>query len=224
MTEGLALSLRDLSVPGDGGRVLLALDALDLAPGQALGVRGVSGAGKSTLILALAGLAPGLRGSLRWGGHDLCAMDRRARATFRRDHVGLVFQDYPLFDELSPAANAAMPALFASRARRAGIRARAAEGLRRLGVPEGDRRVARFSGGERQRVAVARALAGDPAVILADEPTANLDRAAADLLARDLLAMARQGRTLVVASHDDGLLARMDRVVTLGHGKLLSAA
>ena len=223
-----SLRIEALQVTGARGRVLLTLDRLDLAPGTALGIRGPSGAGKSTLLMALAGLAPRMRGRVCWGGQDLAALPEPARAAFRAAHIGMIFQDFLLLEELDAAANAGIAALFAPARDRARLRARAAALLDRLGIGEGGagrRAVALMSGGERQRVAVARALAHDPAIVLADEPTASLDRAAGDRLADALVALTRpaaggRARTLVTVSHDPALLARMDRVLELRDGRL----
>ncbi len=216
MADGFPLELRDLSVPGDEGPIL-ELDALDAAPGECLGIRGPSGAGKTTLIFALAGLVR-MSGRVAWGGTDLVPMRSAQRRRFRAAHVGLVFQDFLLFEELGSAANAGIAALFSPRRRRPALRSRARDLLERLGVPERTS-VARLSGGERQRVAISRALIATPAILLADEPTAALHAAAADQVSDDLLAQARDsGRTLVVSSHDNRLLSRMDRVIDLVGG------
>lgn len=221
MTEpGLHLRVRDLTVSGDRGRRILDLPSLDLPAGTALGIEGPSGAGKSTLLFALAGLAERAGGAVHWGETDILSMRPDARAAFRSHEVGLIFQDFMLFDELGADDNAALLSLFAARERRAGLRARSAALLSRLGIAQADRRVTTFSGGERQRVAVARALAHDPMVVLADEPTASLHREAADALIDDLLADVRdRGRTLVVVSHDQRLLGRMDRRLRLADGR-----
>jgi putative ABC transport system ATP-binding protein len=219
---GLPLAVEALEVraPGRRGRVLLAVPELRLEAGARLGIRGASGAGKSTLLFALAGLVEAASGGILWGEVELAGLGAGARAAFRRRSVGMVFQDYLLFEELDAAANAGVAALFRPAADRALLRGRARDALTRLGVPQGRRGVATLSGGERQRVAVARALAADPPVLLADEPTASLHRDAADALAEDLARdAAASGRTLVVASHDDALLGRMDRVLTLDHGR-----
>lgn len=215
------LAVRDLQVAASDGRLLLSVVRLDLAPGAALGLRGPSGAGKSTLLHALSGLAAVRRGSVRWGDVDLARLPEARRDRFRGATIGLLFQDFLLLEELSALDNAAIAASWAPRAARGAIRARAAALLERLGVPAGTRRVETLSGGERQRVAAARALATDPAVVIADEPTASLDRATADRLVGDLAALAREGgRTLVVASHDPVVLAAMDRVATVADGAL----
>ncbi|RID90593.1 ATP-binding cassette domain-containing protein [Gemmobacter lutimaris] len=219
---GLALSVTDLRVAAPGGRLLLSLPGLDLPAGRSLAVRGPSGAGKSTLLHALAGLLTDVEGAVRWGETDLLSLTDPARAAFRRARVGLVFQDFLLFEELGAEANAALAAGFAPASQRAAIRQRARSALDRLGLGgTSGRLAASFSDGERQRIAIARALAHDPAVILADEPTASLDRAAADRLIDDLVALSREdGRTLVVVSHDPALTERLDQSVEIVDGHL----
>ncbi|MFD1508122.1 ABC transporter ATP-binding protein [Lacimonas salitolerans] len=217
---GLPLAIRDLQVTGPNGRVLLAVDALDVAPGSLVGVRGPSGAGKSTLLHALGGLLPAT-GTVRWGDTDLLALADERRTGFRANHIGMIFQDFLLFEELGSADNAALSAMFAPRARRIETRDAAAANLRRLGLEPGSRPVASFSGGERQRVGVARALASNAPILLADEPTASLHREAADALIGDLVALTREhGRTLIAVSHDMHLLDRMDRVLWVEDGIL----
>jgi putative ABC transport system ATP-binding protein len=135
----------------------------------------------------------------------------------------MIFQDFLLFEELSPLENASLAAAFVLPAERSRIVAGAGHWLTRFGLSNTERRtVASFSGGERQRIAVARALAGGPAVILADEPTASLDRANADRLSEDLTRIARdEGRTLIAVTHDMNLADRLDRVITLGDGRIV---
>ncbi|MGP6089103.1 ABC transporter ATP-binding protein [Antarctobacter jejuensis] len=216
----LPLSVLQLSVRTRKGRQLLSVPQLNVPAGGLLGVRGPSGAGKSTLLHALSGLLEA-EGTVRWGDTDLSQQSPEQRTAFRARHMGMIFQDFLLFDELSPLANAGLSALFSRRSSRAGITRRAADRLDRLGVPGDSRTVASFSGGERQRVAISRALAGDPAILLADEPTASLDRPAADRLIEDLLTLARDtGKTLIAVSHDTHLLDRMDRVLTIEDGTL----
>lgn len=222
---GLALHATGLRVMSDRDRVLLDLPELVVEPGQSLGISGPSGAGKSTLLFALAGLLERTRGAARWGDTDILSLPARQRGAFRARHMGLIFQDFLLFEELSAAANAALPAMFLPRDRRKPLRDRAAAQLDRLGLDDPDRTVDSFSGGERQRVAVARALANDARVLLADEPTASLDRATADRLIADLVAIARdEGKTLIAVSHDPALLDRMDRVLRLADGKPVEKA
>lgn len=217
----LPLTVTDLRVANARGRVLLDAPALTVAPGEAIGIRGPSGAGKSTLLFALAGLLDNATGAARWGDTDILSLRPEARTGFRADHMGLIFQDFLLFEELGAAANAGMGALFRRKTTRAPLRARARDMLTRLGISDEPRNVASFSGGERQRVAVARALAHDPSVLLADEPTASLDRAAADRLVGDLTDLARtRAKTLIAVSHDAELLDRMDRVITIADGRM----
>ena len=218
---GLALQISGLKVAGAGGRTLLTVPALDLPAGALLAVRGPSGAGKSTLLHALAGLAEA-QGRITWGATEILSLGAGARARFRADNIGMIFQDFLLFEELGAQDNAALTALFRPRAARAALRARAAQRLQALGLAQhAGRQVASFSGGERQRVAIARAMASAAPVLLADEPTASLDRAAADRLGDDLIAMARDtGTTLIAVSHDERLLARMDRVLTVEDGAI----
>lgn len=218
---GLPLAISGLRVAAPDGRVLLSVPRLDLAAGASLAIRGPSGAGKSTLLHALAGLLTA-EGEVRWGTTDLLTLSAAGRAAFRRMHVGLVFQDFLLFEELGAEANAALAAGFAPAPQRAAIRQRARAALSRLGLGDATGRLAAsFSGGERQRIAIARALAHDPAVILADEPTASLDRAAANRLIDDLVALARdEGRTLIVVSHDAALTERLDRAIDIVDGRL----
>ena len=212
----LPLHVSDLRVDALG-RTLLAVDRLAVEPGEAVAVTGPSGAGKSTLLHALAGLN-GATGRIAWGETSLLALAPAARTRFRGRHMGLVFQDHLLFEELDARANAAIVGAF--RADPA-IARRADDLLERLAVPRGRRDARTFSGGERGRIAVARALAHDPAVVLADEPTASLDRLHADRLTADLVALtARAGRTLVVVTHDERLRAACDRTVALADGRL----
>jgi len=219
---GLPLLISEMTVEGDDGRPILSVGHLAVAPGTRLGVRGPSGAGKSTLLHALAGLAVPATGSIRWGETNIGRLPESKRTEFRRHHIGMVFQDFLLFEELSAFGNAALTGAFAERSRRPDIDRNAAELLVRLGLTaETGRQVTTFSGGERQRVAIARALSHDPAIILADEPTASLDRNTADRLIDDLASLTRlHNRTLIAVSHDYALLSRMDRIVDLADGAL----
>ncbi|MEM8659160.1 MAG: ABC transporter ATP-binding protein [Pseudomonadota bacterium] len=213
------LDLQDLRVETSKGRVLLSVERLTLDAGQTLGVAGPSGAGKSTLLFVLAGLTAPTSGRVTWRSEDLYALSPARRTAFRGQNIGMIFQDFLLFDELDPMANAGLSALFQPKARRAEVRAQAQAGLTTLAVPDTGRTVASFSGGERQRVAVARALANGPEILLADEPTASLPREAANALIDALLDdVATTQRTLIVVSHDPALLARMDQVLELRDG------
>ncbi len=218
-----ALLVEGLRVISREGQVLVQVDRLAVPAGQTVALRGASGAGKSTLLHALSGLVRPTAGRVVWGGHDIAGLTEDARAAFRRQTLGLIFQDCHLFEELSAQGNAALISAFAPRADRAALRDGAAQWLAALGLGKaGSRAVDSFSGGERQRIAVARALAAGPPVILADEPTAALDRTNADTLGADLVALAAAGgRTLITVTHDAPLAARMARTITLADGRIV---
>jgi ABC-type lipoprotein export system ATPase subunit len=222
---GLPLRIEGLSVTNARGRVLLAVESLSLPAGALVGVRGPSGAGKSTLLYAVGGLVERAAGQVHWGETDMLRLAPEARARFRADHMGMIFQDFLLFEELNALQNASLTAMFRPRAERKTLAARASDHLTRLGLALSPRAVASFSGGERQRVAIARALTNDAKILLADEPTASLPREAADRLIEDLTALARKrGKTMVAVSHDVHLLDRMDRVLTIRDGRLAEEA
>lgn len=203
--------------------MLLQVEKLTIAQGQSVAIRGASGAGKSTLLHVISGLLPPRAGEVRWGNTDLVALPEAARTSFRRSHIGMIFQDYLLFDELDVLGNAALGAAFAPRSDRAALRDRAQGWLDKLGLGKaGARRTGGLSGGERQRVAVARALCNRPAVILADEPTASLDRDAANRLITDLVDVSQaQGSTLLCVTHDIGLIESLNRTLTMADGQIV---
>lgn len=218
-----ALKIKDLRVDDGAGQAILKIDDLTLPAGASLGIRGASGAGKSTLLLTLAGLLQAQSGQIWWGDMDVLSLSAADAARFRATHIGLIFQDFMLFEELGPIENASIQALFAPKAQRPSLRSRAQDLLDRFKVPPATRSVAHFSGGEQQRIALARALTHDPQIILADEPTASLHRGAAQDLGADLVAQSKaQGRSLIVASHDEDLLAQMDQVIDLAQGRFVA--
>lgn len=203
-----------------GGHTVTALDDISLGvdSGEVVGIAGPSGSGKSTLLHVLAGLATPTEGTVKIRGTELAALSRRQRTAFRRANVGMVFQRFHLLPALTARENVALPLVQegVSRGRR---RERAAELLEAVGL--GDRRDHRpgsLSGGEQQRVAIARALAADPAVVIADEPTGELDRATGDRVLK-LLTEISDDHAVVIASHDTQTLDRTDRVVWLRDGK-----
>lgn len=214
VAEGLAHSFAD-----SDGKSFIVLDVPRFAPepGRITVVSGPSGSGKSTLLYVLAGLLRPLKGVVMLDGTDLYALSERRRDRWRRRKIGFIFQDFHLIDELSPLANATLPATFGHAP---GVRERAEALLRRLGVPAERHTIQQLSRGERQRVAVARALAFDPPMILADEPSASLDRASTAELVSILSDLAAEGRTVVVGSHDPDILARADTTFLLQHGHL----
>jgi putative ABC transport system ATP-binding protein len=204
-----------------GSRRVAALDGVSLRieAGEFVAVMGPSGSGKSTLLHLAAGLDVPTSGRVAIGGQETAALGDEALTLLRRRQVGLVFQFFNLVPTLSVLENVALPALL-SGGRFGAARPRAAALLGRVGLQE---RVTHLpeelSGGELQRVAIARALVNDPPVLLADEPTGNLDSATgAEIL--DLLDSVRASRTLVIVTHDPAVAAAADRAVRLRDGRL----
>ena len=208
-----------------GDRDLVILRDIDLAvmPGEAVAVVGASGSGKSTLLALLAGLDTPSAGSVLLDGADLFALDEDARAELRGRAVGFVFQSFQLLPSLTALENVMLPQMLNGRSRRE-ARARSIELLAMVQLKDrADHRPSRLSGGEQQRVAIARTVANAPRVLLADEPTGNLDAATAESVFQQLLALVREtGMAALVATHNPDLAARMDRVVTLREGVLWS--
>lgn len=199
--------------------VLLEADQLVVRRGTFVCITGPSGAGKSSLLAAMAGLNRSCEGRLSFEEHDLLALNHRALAALRRERIGLVFQHFHLFDELSASANASMQSHWCRRPERHRVRQHAAELLASLGLPSSDVPGARLSGGEQQRVAVARALATNADVLLADEPTASLDRATGRELIELLLSRTvHRGSTLVACTHDEALMRRADELWVIENG------
>ena len=206
---------------GAAGEVnILRRVGLRVRRGEAVGLVGPSGSGKTSLLMLLAGLEKPTGGSLLVAGHDLAAMDEDALARFRRSHVGIVFQAFHLIPTMTALENVAVPLEFAGR-RDAFDRAAAAleaVGLgHRLGHYPGQ-----LSGGEQQRVALARATVAEPPLLLADEPTGNLDRATGGQVMDLLFGLRdRLGTTLLLITHDEQLAARCGRVVRMEDGRIV---
>jgi ABC-type lipoprotein export system ATPase subunit len=191
---------------------------LDVAPGETLAIMGPSGCGKSTLLNLLGGLDRPSAGEVWLSGRRTDQLSERALARMRRESVGFVFQAFHLMDELTAAENVELPAVLAGHSARA-ARQRATGLLERVGLADraGFLPTA-LSGGQRQRVAIARALVSDPLLVLADEPTGNLDSAAALDVLRLFDELHTAGQTLVIVTHDSRIAATADRMVTMRDG------
>ena len=206
-----------------GGVRIDVLRGVDLTvmPGEVVALLGPSGSGKSTLLQAVGLLEGGFGGRIEIAGVDATGLSSDQRTEVRRSFVGFVYQFHHLLPDFNAAENVVLPQLVAGTGRGA-AKARAEELLSALGLAERlDHRPSQLSGGEQQRVAVARALANKPALVLADEPTGNLDEATADKVLGQFLELVRgTGSAALVATHNERLAARMDRVVRLHEGVL----
>ncbi len=198
--------------------VLRGID-LSVAEGETVGVVGPSGSGKSTLLMVMAGLERATSGIVRVAGHDLSALDEDALARFRRAQVGIVFQAFHLVPTMTALENVAVPLELAG-ARDAFARAEAE--LRQVGLGHRlDHYPGQLSGGEQQRVALARAFVARPRLLLADEPTGNLDQTTGRAIVELLFDLhARHGTTLVLITHDPRLAERCGRVVRVEDGRI----
>lgn len=201
---------------------LVILDDVDLSvsQGEAVAIVGSSGSGKSTLLGLLAGLDSPTSGEVRLAGASIFALDEDERAALRGRTIGFVFQDFQLLPTLSALENVALPLELRGVA---AAQEKAREWLERVGLAHRLHHDPRtLSGGEQQRVALARAFATSPKVILADEPTGNLDTATGEAVIELMFSLrAREGTTLVLVTHDPSLAARCDRVLKMHAGRLV---
>ncbi|QPH53381.1 ABC transporter ATP-binding protein [Pontivivens ytuae] len=216
------LTLHDaqLSLDGNAGRVdILHGISMEVARGETVGLTGPSGSGKSSLLMLLGGLERATGGEVRALGHDLTAMGEDALARFRRDHMGVVFQSFHLIPTMTALENVATPLELAGRS---DAFDRAAEELEAVGLGHRmDHYPSQMSGGEQQRVALARAAAPRPEILLADEPTGNLDGPTGQQIMDVLFGLRdRHGATLVLVTHAPELAARCDRQIRLRDGRL----
>ena len=200
--------------------VLRGID-LSVAAGETVGVVGPSGSGKSTLLMVMAGLERATSGRVQVAGHDLSALDEDALARFRRAQVGIVFQAFHLVPTMTALENVAVPLELAGAK---DAFARAEEELRQVGLAHRlDHYPGQLSGGEQQRVALARAFVARPRLLLADEPTGNLDQSTGRTIVELLFDLHdRHGTTLVLVTHDPSLAARCRRVVRVEDGRIAS--
>jgi putative ABC transport system ATP-binding protein len=224
MTQAV-LSLKDASLrlKGNAGPVaILHGITLDVQPGETLGLVGPSGSGKSSLLMLMGGLERASGGQILALGHDLTAMSEDQLARLRRDHMGVVFQSFHLIPTMTALENVATPLELAG-ARDAFERAE--QELEAVGLADRmDHYPSQLSGGEQQRVALARAAAPRPDLVLADEPTGNLDSTNGAAIIEMLFDLrARHGATLVLVTHDPALAERCDRVITLRDGRIVQS-
>jgi lipoprotein-releasing system ATP-binding protein len=194
---------------------------LEVQPGEIVALLGPSGSGKSTLLQAVGLLEGGFEGSIRIRGREAADLDDDGRTGLRRDALGFVYQFHHLLPEFNARENVILPQLVLG-AEPDAARDRADALLTKLGLGQRlDHRPSKLSGGEQQRVAVARALANKPPLVLADEPTGNLDEATADVVFAEFLSLVRgEGSAALVATHNERIAAKMDRVVRLHEGLL----
>ncbi|MBI3448938.1 MAG: ABC transporter ATP-binding protein [Acidobacteria bacterium] len=220
------LELRKATRVYGAARSVTALDSVDLTipTGAMLAVMGPSGSGKSTLLNLLGGLDRPTSGQVLLDGVDLAALDEEARTRVRRDRIGIVFQFFNLLPSLSAAENVALPLLLAG-STRAQAEARGRDALALVGLALRDDHLPdALSGGEKQRVAIARAVVTRPSLLLADEPTGNLDSATGEEILTVIRKIHREmGTTVVVVTHDDRIAAHCDGVIRLRDGRVETA-
>jgi putative ABC transport system ATP-binding protein len=221
-----SVSLRNvhLTLPSRAGDVdiLRGVD-LDVKPGEALGIVGPSGSGKTTLLMVIAGLEKASKGDVTVAGTSLNGLNEDELAAFRRDHVGIVFQSFHLIPTMTALENVAVPLEFRGARDAMDI---AADRLQRVGLGHRlDHYPSQLSGGEQQRVAIARALASGAKIIIADEPTGNLDHVTGEQIIKLLFDVKNQsGTSLILVTHDRALAQRCDRMAEVLDGKIVSGA
>lgn len=196
--------------------------SLEVAAGEVVSIVGASGAGKTTLLQILGTLLAPDQGRVEIDGRDVCGLSDRALSRFRNEHIGFVFQFHHLLPEFTALENVMIPALIGRRDKGASER-RAVELLRTVGLAErSGHKPAQLSGGEQQRVAIARALMNEPAVLLADEPSGNLDSQNREEIHRLFFELReRLGQTIVIVTHDEHLADEADRRIVLLDGRII---
>ena len=204
-------------------RVLRGID-FSAAKGEFIAIMGRSGAGKSTLLYQMSLLDEPTSGEIRINGKETCAMSEREKMLFRLAEFGYVFQDYALLPELTALENVALPFLMQGDAR-AVAEGKASSALARVGLANRLHNLpSQLSGGEQQRVSVSRAIAHEPGILFADEPTANLDRESSDRVMDIFKGLHRGGQTIIMVTHEDEYARFTDRVVKLDDGRVISDA
>ena len=217
-TSSVSLRNVHLTLPSRAGNVdiLRGVD-LEVKPGEALGIVGPSGSGKTTLLMVIAGLEKASKGDVTVAGTSLNGLNEDQLAAFRRDHVGIVFQSFHLIPTMTALENVAVPLEFRGTRDAMDI---AADRLKRVGLGHRlDHYPSQLSGGEQQRVAIARALASGARIIIADEPTGNLDHVTGEQIIRLLF-----DTSLILVTHDRALAQRCDRMAEVLDGKIVSGA
>ena len=223
-TTAVSLKNVHLTLPSRAGNVdiLRGVD-LTVKPGEALGIVGPSGSGKTTLLMVIAGLEPASRGAVTVAGQSLAGKSEDELAAFRRDNIGIVFQSFHLIPTMTALENVAVPLEFRGTANAMEI---ARDKLVRVGL--GHRLThypGQLSGGEQQRVAIARALASGARIIIADEPTGNLDHVTGEQIIQLLFDVRSQdGASLLLVTHDRDLASRCDRVAEVLDGRIVAGA
>jgi len=209
-----------------GPVVVKAVDGVSfrLPRGKVVALRGPSGCGKSTLLNLIGALDRPHSGQLTVDGVDVSRLSGGGEVAYRRRKVGFVFQQFNLVPQLSAIENVTLPMEFVGGSNGAS-KSRARELLRRVGLAQDrhERRPAKLSGGEQQRVAIARALANEPPIILADEPTANLDSKTGRLIVELLRSFRKEGRTVIIATHDTDIAAEADIILEMRDGRLVAS-
>jgi len=198
--------------------------SLNVSAGDFIAIMGHSGSGKSTMLHIVGGLDTATSGTVTVGSHALHDLDETALARFRRHHVGFIFQFFNLVDNLTVQSNVELPALLAHRQDRRSVRRRAADLLDRLGIADqAPKHPWELSGGQQQRVAIARALINNPTVLLADEPTGNLDSGSSQEVLTILREFNQQGQTILMVTHDAISAAGAQQILLLHDGNIVDS-
>ena len=217
-------SLRDVSKSYEAGGASVSVLRninFDIDPGERIAIVGKSGSGKTTLVNLITGIDRPTQGDIVVQGQSITSLSQNALAQWRGKHIGIVFQFFQLLPTLTIQENIILPMDFCNSFPRNKRAARALELLNRVGIAEHAHKLpAALSGGQQQRAAIARALANDPPLLVADEPTGNLDSINADLIMQLFTDLAREGKTIIAVSHERDISRYVDRIITLKDGEI----